>query len=59
MVSDFLNRTVRVPRNLNRIVAIGPGALRLVVYLNATDLLVGVEQSEQNWGWMTDVATNK
>jgi iron complex transport system substrate-binding protein len=50
VVSDFLNRTVRVPRNLSRIVAIGPGALRLVVYLNATDLLVGVEQSEQNWG---------
>jgi len=30
-------------------VAIGPGALRLVAYLNATDLVVGVEESEQKW----------
>lgn len=45
-VTDFANRTVRVPANLSRVVAIGPGALRLVVYLNATDLLVGIEEIE-------------
>ena len=45
-VTDFLNRTVRIPRNISRIVAIGPGALRLVTYLNVTDLVVGVEQLE-------------
>uniref|UniRef100_A0A7C4BCX3 Iron ABC transporter substrate-binding protein n=1 Tax=Ignisphaera aggregans TaxID=334771 RepID=A0A7C4BCX3_9CREN len=45
-IIDVLNRTVRIPRNLSRIVAIGPGALRLVTYINATHLLVGVEQLE-------------
>ena len=48
-VTDFLNRTVTIPRNIKRVVAIGPGALRLIAYLNATDLLVGVEQSEFQW----------
>lgn len=46
---DFINRTVKVPNNVSRIVALGPGMLRLVTYLNATDLLVGVEASEQLW----------
>jgi len=50
VIVDILNRTVKVPRNLTRIVAIGPGMLRLVVYLNATNLVVGVEQSEKQWG---------
>jgi len=45
-VTDFLNRTVRIPRNISRVVAIGPGALRLVTYLNVTDLVVGVEELE-------------
>lgn len=45
-IIDVLNRTVRIPRNLSRIVAIGPGALRLVTYINATHLLAGVEQLE-------------
>jgi iron complex transport system substrate-binding protein len=49
-VVDVLNRSVKIPKNLSRIVAIGPGALRLVAYLNATNLLVGVEQSELQWG---------
>jgi len=49
-IVDITNRTVKVPRNLTRIVAIGPGMLRLVVYLNATNLVVGVEQSENRWG---------
>ncbi|MEZ0318954.1 MAG: iron ABC transporter substrate-binding protein [Pyrobaculum sp.] len=47
IVVDLLNRTVKVPTNVTRVVAIGPGALRLVAYLNATDLLVGVEQMDQ------------
>jgi iron complex transport system substrate-binding protein len=47
VVTDVMNRTVKIPQNLSRIVAIGPGALRLVAYINATDVLVGVEQLEQ------------
>lgn len=48
-VIDYLNRSVKVARDIRRIVAIGPGALRLVSYLNATDLLVGIEQVEVTW----------
>ncbi|ADV64964.1 ABC transporter substrate-binding protein [Desulfurococcus mucosus] len=48
-VLDFANRTVEVKTPVKRIVAIGPGALRLIVYLNATELLVGVEEVEKTW----------
>ena len=48
-VIDFANRTVKIPDNVSRIVALGPGMLRLIAYLNATNLLVGVEASEQLW----------
>jgi iron complex transport system substrate-binding protein len=47
VVKDVMNRSVRIPQNLSRVVAIGPGMLRLITYLNATDVLVGVEQLEQ------------
>lgn len=48
-VVDVLNRTVIIPKNISRVVAIGPGALRLITYLNALDLIVGVEQVEVSW----------
>ena len=44
---DFAGRTVLVPSNVTRIVAIGPGSLRLVAYLGAMNLVVGVEQFEK------------
>jgi len=47
VVTDFANRTVKVPKNVSRVVAIGPGALRLLIYLNATSLVVGVEEIEK------------
>ncbi|MGB9741451.1 MAG: ABC transporter substrate-binding protein [Candidatus Bathyarchaeales archaeon] len=50
-VVDIVGRNVTLPKTVSRIVAIGPGMLRLVCYLNATDMLVGVEQSETNWGF--------
>jgi len=50
-VEDILGRKVALPQKINRVVAIGPGVLRLVCYLNATDLLVGVEESEMRWGF--------
>lgn len=50
-VVDVVGRRVRLPENVSRVVAIGPGVLRLVCYLNALDMLVGVEQSEVNWGF--------
>jgi iron complex transport system substrate-binding protein len=50
-VEDILGRKVALPQKINRVVAIGPGMLRLVCYLNATDLLAGVEESEITWGF--------
>jgi iron complex transport system substrate-binding protein len=50
-VEDILGRKVALPQKINRVVAIGPGMLRLVCYLNATDLLAGVEESEVTWGF--------
>lgn len=45
-VTDGLQRSVEVPITVERIIAIGPGALRLICYLNAVDRVVGVEQFE-------------
>ncbi|WP_181685177.1 ABC transporter substrate-binding protein [Halorhabdus salina] len=43
-VTDGYDRTVSVPETVKRVVAVGPGALRQVAYLDATDRVVGVEQ---------------
>jgi len=48
-VEDTLGRRVRVPEKVQRVVAIGPGALRLVVFLEATERVVGVEHGEKKW----------
>ncbi|WP_457612268.1 iron ABC transporter substrate-binding protein [Methanocaldococcus sp.] len=48
-VKDMIGREVIVPKDVNRIVCIGPGCLRLIVYLNATNKVVGVEDSEIKW----------
>jgi len=52
VVTDMLGRTVEVPEKVERVVAVGPGALRLIVYLNATDMVVGVEDAETAWSPM-------
>jgi iron complex transport system substrate-binding protein len=51
VVTDILGRNVTLPGKVERVVAIGPGMLRLVCYLNATNLLAGVEESETRWGF--------
>ncbi|MEM3980901.1 MAG: iron ABC transporter substrate-binding protein, partial [Ignisphaera sp.] len=40
-IVDFVGRNVTIKTGISRIVAIGPGVLRLVAYLNAVDLVVG------------------
>lgn len=45
-VVDMLGREVEVPANVTRIVCTGSNALRMVSYLQATDLLVGVEETD-------------
>ncbi len=48
-ITDLYGRTVEIPKDVNRIVCLGPGCLRLIVYLNATDKVVGVEDAEKKW----------
>jgi len=45
-VTDMLGRTVTLPAPAKRVVAIGPGALRLYVYAGILDYVVGVEGME-------------
>lgn len=49
-IVDMAGREVEVPINVKRIVAGGPGALRLICYMKAWDKVVGIEQAEKNWG---------
>ncbi|MCS7130688.1 MAG: iron ABC transporter substrate-binding protein [Archaeoglobaceae archaeon] len=49
IITDLAGRSVEVPKNVSKVVAIGPGALRLVVYLQAVDKVVGVENAEKAW----------
>lgn len=42
-IMDMAGREVWVPDNIERIVCKGPGTLRLITYLQATDKVVGIE----------------
>jgi len=46
-VTDMAERKVDVPFDPARIICIGPGALRLIVYLDAQEKLSGVEDMEK------------
>lgn len=46
-IIDQAGRSVTVPDNPTRIICLGPGALRLIVYLRAQDRVVGVEAMEK------------
>lgn len=48
-VKDMVGRSVTVPHDPQRIVGIGAGTLRLLVYMQATDRVVGVEDVERNY----------
>jgi iron complex transport system substrate-binding protein len=45
-VTDTLGRQVEISEVNNKVVAIGPGALRLCCYFNNPDMFVGIEQME-------------
>ena len=46
-ITDMTGRQVSVPTDLSRIVCLGPGTLRLIVYLQAESKIVGVENMEK------------
>lgn len=48
-ITDMAGRTVLIPAETQRIICIGPGALRLIVYLEAQEKVVGVESMEKRY----------
>jgi len=46
-ITDMGQRKVVVPADVKRIIAIGPGALRLICYLDAKDKVAGIENFEK------------
>ena len=46
-VTDMVGRQVTAPRDPERIVCVGPGSLRLIVYLQAETKVAGVEDMEK------------
>ncbi|CDF57385.1 iron ABC transporter substrate-binding protein [Thermobrachium celere] len=47
VVTDLLGREVKIKENVKRVVAIGPGALRLYTYVAGKDKIVGIEEFEK------------
>ncbi len=47
VATDLAGRTVTLSQPAKRLVAIGPGSLRLLVYLGAQDSVVGIEEMEK------------
>lgn len=49
VVTDMLGREVEIPVEINRVICNGNNALRMVSYLEAVDLLAGVEETDQSY----------
>ena len=49
-INDMLGREVVLPEKIHKVVGIGPGALRLLVYMQAVDRIAGVEEIEKRSG---------
>ncbi len=50
VVTDLAGREVEIDMPVERVTAIGPGALRLVCYTGDADKVVGIENMEKQWG---------
>lgn len=46
-ITDMLDRKVEVPFKVTKIVGIKAGTLRMISYLNASDMVVGIEENEK------------
>ncbi len=49
-INDMLGRTVEVPETIDRVIGIEAGALRLLVYMQHADKVVGIEEHEKQTG---------
>ena len=47
IIHDMVGREVRVPNHIEKIVGLRAGALRLLVYMNASELIAGIEEVEE------------
>ena len=45
-VTDMLGRRVEIPKEIDSIIGVGPGALRLLVYMDLVDKVSGIEDVE-------------
>lgn len=45
-ITDAMGRKVKVPQNVERIVAVNAGAMRFISYMEAIPLVVGIEETE-------------
>ena len=52
-VTDMLGRQVEIPTEVRSVICNGNNALRMVTYLQATDLLAGVEETDKGFGTST------
>ncbi|QGN06759.1 ABC transporter substrate-binding protein [Halorhabdus sp. CBA1104] len=50
-IIDGFGREVPVPERAERVVGVGPGSLRQIAYLGATDRVVGVEDADPSILW--------
>lgn len=48
MITDMTGRQIELPAHAKRIIAIGPGALRLCSYFKEPDMIVGIEQIDKD-----------
>lgn len=46
-IEDLAGREIMIPQKIEKIVAVGPGSLRLLVYLNLEEKIVGIEEFEK------------
>nr|AGF93372.1 periplasmic binding protein [uncultured organism] len=51
IIQDLSGRKVKVPSQIDRIAAVGPGTLRQVLYIDGIKRIVGVEQQEKTENW--------
>ena len=48
-ITDMAGRQVSVPKNPSRIIGLGPGTLRLIIYLECKNKVIGVEDIEKQF----------
>ncbi|MEM5818276.1 MAG: iron ABC transporter substrate-binding protein, partial [Desulfitobacterium hafniense] len=48
VITDMMGRQVEIPTRIDSIVCTGAGALRLIAYAQAVDLLIGIEDTDKN-----------